>query len=68
MAKSKKKSSRMSFVFKDTTFYEDPCRKTTILRAYAGGKGKDGPLSKCIVIMGPAAFVGHIKDALRNAG
>ncbi len=77
MANSKKKKSgrrsawRESFVFEDTTFYEpcdEPCGDLGYLRAYAGGKGKDGPLSKCVTIEGPAAFIGRIKTALRNAG
>jgi hypothetical protein len=68
--KSKKKKPalrRSSFVFRDVTFYEDPCECGTVLYATAGGVGKGGVLGKPVMIVGPARIVGQIKTALRKA-
>jgi hypothetical protein len=68
MAKRKKKTPvrRSSFVFKDVTFYEDPCEEFKLMYAMAGGVGIGG-IKKPVVIMGPADVVRQIKTALRNA-
>ena len=70
MVKGKKKKSafRRSFVFKGVDFYEDPCKCDTVLYAYySGGVGKDPPLSKPVMIVGPAGIIAEIKTALRRA-
>jgi hypothetical protein len=65
--KKKKPTFRKSFVFRDVQFYEDPCECDTILYAFSGGQGKDGPLSKPVMIVGPAGMIRQIKTALRRA-
>jgi hypothetical protein len=64
--KKKKSAFRKSFVFKGVDFYEDPCKCGTVLYAYSGGIGKDPPLSKPVMIVGPAGIVAQIKTALRR--
>jgi hypothetical protein len=65
--KKKKPALRKSFIFRDVQFFEDPCECGTVLYAFSGGKGKDGPLSKPVMIVGPAGMIRSIKTALRRA-
>jgi hypothetical protein len=57
---------RRSFVFAGVDFYEDPCECHTVLYAFSGS-GKDGPLSRPLMIVGPVALVQSIKTVLQNA-
>jgi hypothetical protein len=55
---------RPSFVFEDVQFFEDPCKETTVLYAYAGIDGKGGVIDKPVMMVGPAALLKKIKEKL----
>jgi len=67
VAKSKKKTPlrRSALVFRDVTFFEDPCEDFTVLYALAGGVGIEG-IKAPTVIMGPADIVKQIVAKLRE--